>query len=57
MLAHHLQVMTESVHLHCQLLMLDNNKPLLHHRPTNAEELRQLTMAFDITLSLNSNSY
>lgn len=49
MLAHHLQVMTESVHLHCQLLMLDNNEPLLHHRHVNTEELRQLKIAFDIT--------
>lgn len=45
--AHHLQVMTESVRLHCQLLMLDKNKPPLHHRLINAEELTQLTIPFD----------
>lgn len=47
MLAHPLQVMTESVRLCCQLLMLDKNKPPLHQRLINAEELTQLTTAFD----------
>lgn len=46
-LAHPLQVMTESVRLRCQLLMLDKNKPPLHQRLINAEELTQLTTAFD----------